>query len=80
MICYTHLSKILEETDKKRLVFITHRGRVTHTCVGKLTIIGWDNGLSPVRRLAIIWTNAEILLTGPIGTNFIEILIEIRTY
>ena len=36
---------------------LTHWGRVTHICVGKLTIIGSDNGLSPERRQAIIWTN-----------------------
>ena len=56
---------------------LTHWGRVTHICVGKLTIIGSDNGLSPGRRQAIIWTNAGILLIGPLGTNFSEILIEI---
>ena len=43
--------------------------RVTHICVGKLTIIGSDNGLSHGRCQAIIWTNAGILLTGPLGTN-----------
>ena len=48
-------------------------------CVGKLIIIGSDNGLSPGRRQAIIWTNAGIVLIGPLGTNFIEILIEILT-
>ena len=41
---------------------LTHRGRVTHIGVSKLTIIGSDNGLSPDRRQAIIWTNAGILL------------------
>ena len=41
---------------------LTHEGRVTHICVSKLTIIGSDNGLSPDRRQAIIWTNAGILL------------------
>ena len=41
---------------------LTHRGRVTHICVSKLTIIGSDNGLSPGRRQANIWTNAGILL------------------
>ena len=61
-------------------VSITHWGLVTHTCVGNLTIIGSDNGLSPGRRQAIIWTNAWILLIGPIGTNFSEILIEISTF
>ena len=58
----------------------THWGRVTHICVGKLTIIGSDNDLSPERRQAIIWTNAGILLIGPLGTNFSEILIEIQTF
>ena len=32
------------------------------------------------RRQAIIWTNAGISLIGPLGTNFIEILIEIYTF
>ena len=45
-----------------------------------LTIIGPDNGLSPGRRQAIIWTNAGILLIGPWGTNFSEILIRIQTF
>ena len=35
---------------------LTHWGRVTHICVGKPIIIGSDNGLSPGRRQAIIWT------------------------
>ena len=59
---------------------LTHWGRVTHICVGKLTIIGSDNGLSPERCQAIIWTNAGILLIWPLGTNFNEILIEIQTF
>ena len=46
----------------------------------KLTIIGSYNGLSPGRRQAIILTNAGILLIGPLGTNFIEILIEINIF
>ena len=49
---------------------LTHWGRVTYIRIGKLTIIGSDNGLSPGRRQAIIWTNAGILLIGPLGTNF----------
>ena len=59
---------------------LTHWGRVTHTCVVKLTIIGSDNGLSPGRRQAIIWTNPGILLIGRLGTNFSEILIGIQTF
>ena len=60
-------------------VVLTHWGRVTHICVDNLSIIGSDNGLSPGRRQAIIWTNAAILLIEPLGTNFSEILIEILT-
>ena len=58
---------------------LTHWGRVTHICVGKLTIIGSNNGLSPGRRQAITWTNAGILLIRPIGTNFSENLIRTQT-
>ena len=49
-------------------------------CVGKLTIIVSDNGLSPRRHQAIIWTNAGILLIGPLGTNLNEILVEIDKF
>ena len=54
----------------------TYWGRVTHICVSKLTTIVSDNGLSPDRRKAIIWTNAGILLIRPLGTKFIQKLIE----
>ena len=60
--------------------FLTHWGRVTHICIGKLTIIGSDNGLSPDRRQAIIWTNAGILLNRTLGTNFSDFLGEIRAF
>ena len=35
--------------------------------------ISSDNGLSSIRRQAIIRTNAGIMLIGPLGTNFREI-------
>ena len=67
--------------DKTKIyAAITHWGRVTHLCVSKLTSIASDNGLSPGWRQAIIWNNARILLIGPLGTNFSEILIEIPTF
>ena len=44
-----HVSKLPTES-------LTHWGRATHICVSKLIIIGSDNGLSPVRRQAIVWT------------------------
>ena len=55
---------------------LTHWGRVT----GNLTPIGSDNGLSPGRRQAIIWSNAGILFIRPLGTNFSEILIGVQTF
>ena len=50
---------------------------MAHICVGNLSIIGLNNGLSPGRRQAIIWTNMGILSIGPLGTIFSEIIIEI---
>ena len=58
---------------------LTAWGRVTHICIGILTIIGSDNGMSPGRRQAIIRTNAGIWLIGSLGTKFIEISIEFLT-
>ena len=66
--------------NRSQSLSLTHWGRVTHICVNKLTIIGSDNGLSPGRRQAIIWTNDGILLIAPLGTNFSEILIEIYIF
>ena len=62
------------------IVVLTHWGWVMHICVGNLTIIGSDYGLSPGRHQAIIWTNTGILLIGTLGTNFSEISIAILTF
>ena len=69
-----------QEYSQCQMGWLTHWGRVTHIYVGNLTIIGSDNGLSPGRRQTIIWTNAWILLIGPWGTNFSEILFGIHTF
>ena len=53
---------------------------MTHICVGNLTIIVSDNGLSPYRRQAIILTDAQTLWIGPLGTKFSEIVLEIHTF
>ena len=53
---------------------LTHWGPVTHIRVGNLTTIGSDNALSPIRRQAIILTNAGLLSIGPLETIFSEIL------
>ena len=73
-IPYSRLQPLIRAND------LTYWGRETHICVSKLTIIGSDSGLSPGRRQAIIWPNAGILLIGPLGINFSEILIEIITF
>ena len=75
----SHLSKS-SISFAQSLCTLTHWGRVTHICVNKLAIIGSDNGLSPGRRQAIIWTNAGILLIELLRTNFSEISIEIHTF
>ena len=59
---------------------LTHWGQVTHMYVSKLNTIGSDNGLSPGRRQAINWTNAGVILIGPLGTNSKEILIKIHIF
>ena len=69
-----------QQTTTPSNLWLTHWGWVTHICVSKLTIIVSDNGLSPRRRQATIWTSAGILLIGPLGTNFSEILIAILTF
>ena len=61
-------------------ICLTHWGQVTHICVGNLPSIGSYNGLSPDRRQACIWTNAGILLIGPCGKKFSEILFKIITF
>ena len=55
---------------------------MTHICIGNLSIIGSDSDLDlpPGQLQAIMWTNAGIFLTGPLGTKFGEILIEIQTF
>ena len=82
---FTQMRNIIMDTVKvvgnlMRSNNLTHWGRVTHICVSKLTIIGSDNGLSPGRHQAIIWTNAGMLLIGPLRANFNETSIEIHTF
>ena len=87
--CYNHSAVVSNAKLWSDLIIIfhiittcilIHWGRVTHICSTKLTIIGSDNGLSPGRRQAIIWTNAGILLIGALGTNISEILSKIYTF
>ena len=45
-----------------------------------VTQYGYINYMLRGRHKAIIWTNAEILLFGPLGANFSEILVEIYKF
>ena len=53
---------------------------VPHIRVSELGSIGSGNGLSPVRRQAITWTNVDLLSIGPLRTNFSEIRIKIEKF
>ena len=53
---------------------------MTHICVSKLTIISSDNGLSPGRRQAIIWTNAGILSIGPLKQTSVKFYSKIKQF
>ena len=48
-----------------------------HICISKLAIIAVYNGLLPGQHQALIWTHASILLIGPLGVKFSEILFKI---
>ena len=55
-------------------LLLTHCSLVTQYGINELgSIIGSGNGLSPVRRLAISWTSADLLSIGTLGVNFSEI-------
>ena len=53
---------------------------LTHLCLGKLTNISSDNGLSPGRRQAFLWTNTGLLAIGPLWTHFSEFSIKIQRF
>ena len=68
VICYHIIFRIMSMKIIHTYSIITFHVN----CVGKLTIIGSDNGLSPGRRQAIICTDAGILLIRTLETHFSE--------
>ena len=50
-----------------------------YICFSELDGFSPGNCSSPVRRQAITWANADLLSIRCLGTNFSEILIEVRT-
>ena len=53
---------------------------VTRICVIELGCHCSSNGLSPVRWQAITWNGSDVLLTGPLGTVFNEIWINLLRF
>ena len=50
---------------RQTTVFTINSLKPSNAYMRRQSIIGSDNGLSPDRRQAIIWTYTEILLIGP---------------
>ena len=73
----TFTTPVPQQQDNENME-LTHWGRVTPIWVSKQTIMGPDIGLSPGQCQAIIWTNADILLIGPLGT--IRVLLMLYDY
>ena len=67
-----HIQTLLQWTICPQKVH-THRSKrhtsEWHMFFGKIIFIGLDNGLSPGRRQAFVWTNAGKLLIGPFGNK-----------
>ena len=51
-----------------------------HIMLDNLLIIYLGYGMSPVKRQAIAWTDADLLLSGALRTNSSEIVIERRAF
>ena len=64
MISFLNRKLSLSYTECHTMGVLIHWGQVTLICFGKLNTIGSDNGLSPGRHQAIIWTNDVIFLIG----------------
>ena len=54
--------------------------RLSDAYMCNLNTIGSDNGLWPGRHQAIIWTNAWMLLIGPVETHALKSYIKIHTF
>ena len=76
-VVYVYASKFIFSVHLCDIVYVslTHWGRVTHTCISKLTIIVPDNDMSPGYL-----NNVGLLLIVTFGTNFSEIFSEMHTF
>ena len=68
----------------QRAAYVKRQARPRWTYVRRSSVtpdlsIGSDNGLSPVRRQNIIWTNFVLMSIKPLGMIFSQILYKIQT-
>ena len=76
-----HESSMIWTHCTKNTTDLNSLGPVTHIYASvNWVIIGSGNGLSPVRRQAITWTNAALLSIRLLGINFTEIWIGILSF
>ena len=80
--CYnlSHDRLILQAPCHVTQTIVIHLPLVPRCASVNWVSIGLDNGLLPVRRQAITWTNAHLLSIRPSGTNFSEIWIKIQNF
>ena len=73
MFCFCYINRAMNNrkywlTLLSYFTFKVNSLRPSDAYIRQLTnIIGSDNGVSPGRRQAIIWTNAGIFFIGPLG-------------
>ena len=79
-------STVLHQSNWRFVIAISMQHSVTplplvpHICVSELGQHCSDNGLVPIKRQAIIETNAGFLAVGLLTTNVSEILIKIQKF
>ena len=76
--CWKELYRHSQDIVSADFLF-THGGLVMPYGIIELAnIIRWGNSFSPFQDQAITWTDADLSLIGPFGTNFTEIVIKIH--
>ena len=65
--------------DLRPIVRLTNHCHCIYALVNRVGISS-DYGLSPIRRQAIIWTNAGQFLIRPLGITFSEVLIKKQNF
>ena len=68
----SNIRRIWSDKANVTMFNISRPSNATHICVSNPIIIGSDNGLSPERRQAIIWTNAGVLLIRLLRKNSVK--------